>query len=93
MEKNMEKQVSILIVDDNIQLRRVIRVQLESAGFEVENLFTEVIPGYGTDLWVKDFLERNHYPTALRGEQMYCLAKKRSGRPTVRYPHFLYEGC
>src|ERR1700722_5749514 len=25
----------ILIVDDNIQLRRVIRVQLESAGFEV----------------------------------------------------------
>jgi len=44
-------------------------------------------------MWVKDFLERNGYSTALRGEQMYCIATKRSGRNTVRYPHFLYEGC
>jgi SAM-dependent methyltransferase len=70
-----------------------LREAVESAGFDVTNLFTEVIPGYGTDMWVKDFLERNGYSTALRGEQMYCIATKRSGRNTVRYPHFLYEGC
>lgn len=70
-----------------------LREAVESAGFEVENLFTEIIPGYRTDTWVKDFLERNGFSSAFRGEQMYCIAKKRAGRPTVRYPHFLYEGC
>ena len=69
-----------------------LRMAVESAGFEVENLFTEVIPGYGTDTWVKDFLERNGYSSAFRGEQMYCLARKRSAMPVVRYPGFLYEG-
>lgn len=68
-----------------------LRQTIESAGFEVENLFTEVIPGYGTDLWVPDFLKRNNYPTKLRGEQMYCIARKRSGRAVDRYPKFLYE--
>lgn len=70
-----------------------LREAVESAGFEVENLFTEVIPGYGTALWVKDFLERNSYSAALRGEQLYCIGRKRPGRPTIRYPHFLYDGC
>jgi SAM-dependent methyltransferase len=69
-----------------------LREAVESAGFEVENLFTEVIPGYGTDTWVKDFLERNGYSSAFRGEQMYCIARKRTGRAIVRYPGFLYEG-
>jgi len=72
---------------------RELQEAVESAGFEVTNLFTEVIPGYGTDMWVKDFLERAGYSTTLRGEQMYCIATKRSGRKTIRYPHFLYEGC
>jgi SAM-dependent methyltransferase len=71
-----------------LELREVV----ESAGFEVENLFTEVIPGYGTDAWVKMFLERNGYSSAMRGEQLYCLARKRAGRRIVRYPRFLYEG-
>ncbi len=70
-----------------------LREAVESAGFEVERLFTEVIAGYNTDLWVKDFLERNNYSAALRGEQLYCIARKRSGRKVVRYPHFLYDGC
>jgi len=69
-----------------------LREAVESAGFEVENLFTEVIPGYGTDTWVKMFLERNGYSSAMRGEQMYCLARKRAGRRIMRYPKFLYEG-
>jgi SAM-dependent methyltransferase len=70
-----------------------LREAVESAGFEVEHLFTEVIPGYNTDLWVKEFLERNNYSSAFRGEQLYCIAKKRAGRKVVRYPHFLYDGC
>jgi SAM-dependent methyltransferase len=69
-----------------------LREAIESAGFEVENLFTEVIPGYGTDKWVKEFLERNGYSSAFRGEQMYAIARKRSTLPVVRYPRFLYEG-
>ena len=69
-----------------------LREAVESAGFEVENLFTEVIPGYGTDSWVKDFLKRNGFSPAFRGEQMYCIARKRSTLPVVRYPKFLYEG-
>ena len=70
-----------------------LREAVESAGFEIENLFTEVIPGYGTETWVKDFLIRNGYSAAFRGEQMYCIARKRVGGKVVRYPHFLYEGC
>ncbi|MEO7141925.1 MAG: methyltransferase domain-containing protein, partial [Bryobacteraceae bacterium] len=64
---------------------------IQSAGFEIEYLFTEVIPGYNTDIWVRDFLERNRYPTALRGEQIYCVARKRSAAPVTRYPGFLYD--
>ncbi len=71
------------------ELRQVI----EAAGYEVENLFTEIIPGYGTDSWVKDFLERNGFSSAFRGEQMYCVARKRGHLPVTRYPGFLYEGA
>jgi SAM-dependent methyltransferase len=69
-----------------------LREAVESAGFEVEKLFTEVIPGYGTDVRMKSFLERNCYSTAHRGEQLYCIARKRAGRGVIRYPQFLYEG-
>jgi SAM-dependent methyltransferase len=70
-----------------------LKEAVESAGYEVENLFSEIIPGYGTDTWVRDFLERNGFSSAFRGEQLYVIAKKRAGRKIVRYPHFLYEGC
>jgi len=69
-----------------------LREAVESAGFDVEKLFTEVIPGYGTDVRMKSFLERNSYSTAHRGEQLYCIARKRAGRTVIRYPQFLYEG-
>lgn len=70
-----------------------LKQALEAAGFRVESLFTEKIEGYNSHLWVKTFLERFGYPTGLRGEQMYCLARKAAGAPQVRYPGFLYEGC
>jgi pimeloyl-ACP methyl ester carboxylesterase len=71
---------------------RELREAVESAGFEIENLFTEVIPGYGTEKWVKEFLQRNGFSAEFRGEQIYCIARKRSALPVVRYPRFLYEG-
>ena len=40
--------------------------------------------------WVQELLERNGFDTSLRGEQMYCLARKRSALPIERYPAFLY---
>jgi len=69
-----------------------LRQAIECAGFEVESLFTEVIHGYNCDLWVKEFLERNKYSTTLRGEQVYCVARKSRRAAITRYPHFLYEG-
>jgi SAM-dependent methyltransferase len=65
---------------------------IASAGFEIESLFTEVIPGYGTEKWVKEFLLRNGFSAEFRGEQTYCVARKRSALPVTRYPKFLYEG-
>lgn len=70
-----------------------LREALESAGFEVEYLFTDTIAGYNSFLWVRHFLERNGYDASLRGEQMYSIAHKRTGAPVRRYPPFLYEGC
>ncbi len=69
-----------------------LREAVVAAGFEVVSLFTEVIPGYGTETWVRDFLARNGYSDAFRGEQMYCIARKRGNLPVTRYPQFLYEG-
>ncbi|HEY4360385.1 MAG TPA: methyltransferase domain-containing protein [Bryobacteraceae bacterium] len=68
-----------------------LREAVESAGFEVESLFTDLIPGYGTDVRMKAFLERNQYSSEYRGEQLYVIARKRSDLPVTRYPGFLYE--
>ena len=68
-----------------------LREAVEAAGFEVESLFTEGIPGYGCETWVKEFLFRNGFSAEYRGEQMYCIARKRGALPVTRYPRFLYE--
>ena len=64
---------------------------LRSAGFAVEYLFTEKVAGYEADLYYRDILEMNDYPTALRGEQLYALGRKLAGAPITRFPKFLYE--
>jgi SAM-dependent methyltransferase len=64
---------------------------IAAAGLHVEYLFTEKIRGYDSDVWVADLLKQLDLPGALRGEQLYCLARKRSGAGTVRRPEFLYE--
>jgi SAM-dependent methyltransferase len=65
---------------------------LKAAGFEVEALFTDRIAGYDEGAWVKPLLEREGWDTTLRGEQTYCLARKRTGSARERYPPWLYAG-
>lgn len=64
---------------------------LRCAGFEADVLFTEVAPGYHVHLFVREILEQHNYPTHLRGEQMYCVARKIPGASITRYPGFLYD--
>jgi len=70
---------------------RELTEAIESAGFDIILLTTEVAPGYDNEERVQKLLERLSYPTNLRGEQMFCVARKRAGKPMVRYPKFLYD--
>jgi predicted SAM-dependent methyltransferase len=63
---------------------------VRAAGFQPEALFTERIGGFDEGTWVKALLEREGFDTRLRGEQTYCLARKRSGTQRERYPEWLY---
>ena len=64
---------------------------IAAAGLHVEYLFTEKIGGYNSDVWVLELLKQLDLPGELRGEQLYCLARKRGDASTVRRPEFLYE--
>ncbi|MDX2149827.1 MAG: methyltransferase domain-containing protein [Bryobacteraceae bacterium] len=69
------------------ELRRV----LESAGFEVELLLTRPGRPIETRDLIEDLLLRYGFPTTLRGEQIYCLARKPGHQPQQdRFPSFLY---
>jgi SAM-dependent methyltransferase len=63
---------------------------LDAAGFAVEALFTERIAGFPETGWVEEIIEAHGLPTDLRGEQIYCLARKRRSGKITRYPEFLY---
>jgi len=62
----------------------------KAAGFEVETLITMRMAGCNECGWVRDLLEREKFDTHLRGEQIYCLMRKREGCTIDRYPSFLY---
>jgi SAM-dependent methyltransferase len=68
-----------------------LREAVESAGFEIETLFTEPIAEFSMNRPMWNFLEEHGYNTSLRGEQTYCVAVKRTGLPVTRYPKFLYS--
>jgi hypothetical protein len=64
---------------------------LESAGFAVDALLTQPGRGVETKDLIEDILLRYGFPTGLRGEHIYCLARKtpaHGGRN--RFPPFLY---
>jgi SAM-dependent methyltransferase len=68
-----------------------LRAALTAAGYEIETLVTEPIAEFAMNLGMWNFLEEHGYNTSLRGEQIYCVAIKRSDLPVTRYPQFLYE--
>lgn len=64
---------------------------LRAAGFEIENLITERMDGAQHSTWVLDILTANGFDTSLRGEQIYCLARKSQSGAGERFPPFLYS--
>jgi SAM-dependent methyltransferase len=65
---------------------------LEAAGFEVTVLATERMKGAEHATWALDVLGANGFDTSLRGEQIYCIARKKTPASVNRYPGFLYAG-
>lgn len=63
---------------------------LHAAGFEIEHLFTKVARDYRSHEWVLNLLRDLGFSIHLRGEQMYCIARKATA-VQERYPGFLYE--
>jgi SAM-dependent methyltransferase len=63
---------------------------VKAAGFEVTRLFTTFIEEFSSHLPLLKFLAENGYDTENRGEQTWCLARKRGDLPVDRYPWFLY---
>jgi SAM-dependent methyltransferase len=67
---------------------REIGEAVKAAGFEVERLFTTVIEEYRGQ-WratMIAILEEHGYNPEYRGEQTWCLARKRGSLPVDRYP-------
>jgi SAM-dependent methyltransferase len=64
---------------------------VKAAGFEVVQLFTTFIAEYASHLPLLKLLEENGYSTENRGEQSWCLARKRADLPVDRYPYFIYS--
>lgn len=62
----------------------------KAAGFEVTKLFTTFIDEFSSHLPLLKFLEDSGYDPENRGEQTWCLARKRADLPVDRYPFFLY---
>lgn len=64
---------------------------MKAAGFEIERLFTTFLEEYEGHRPLLQLLEANGYDTENRGQQTWCVARKRSELPVNRYPFFLYD--
>jgi SAM-dependent methyltransferase len=65
---------------------------VKAAGFEVERLFTTFLEEYDSHVPLLEILKANGYSAENRGQQTWCLARKKSSLPIDRYPFFLYAG-
>ena len=63
---------------------------LRAACFGIESLTTERAQGATHATWVLEILRDNGFETCLRGEQIYCLARKERNCVPDRFPQFLY---
>ncbi len=64
---------------------------VKAAGFEIELHFTTFIEEFSEHRHLLKFLALNGYATENRGEQTWCLARKRASLPVDRYPWFIYN--
>jgi len=64
---------------------------MKAAGFEIEQLFTTFLEEYESHRPLLELLEASGYNTENRGQQTWCVARKRSDLPVNRYPLFLYD--
>ena len=62
---------------------------LRMAGFGIETRFTDRTSA-ANSTWVIPLLAQLGFDTELRGEQIYCLARKQDNSDVERYPAFLY---
>ncbi len=65
---------------------------VKAAGFEIVQLFTTFIEEYSSHQPLLRLLAEHGYSTENRGEQSWCLARKRPDLPIDRYPYFIYSG-
>jgi SAM-dependent methyltransferase len=63
---------------------------VKAAGFEVTKLFTTFLEDFASHVPLLKLLEEHGYNTENRGEQTWCVARKRADLPVDRYPWFLY---
>jgi SAM-dependent methyltransferase len=69
-----------------------IRTVLESAGFVIEQLFTEHAENSPSSTWAYEILSRHGFSTEDRGEQIYVLALKGHADGDSAAPPFLIAG-
>jgi SAM-dependent methyltransferase len=63
---------------------------VKAAGFEIDRLFTTGIKEYAGHWPLLTLLQEQGYSTENRGEQTWCLARKRQALPINRFPSFIY---
>jgi SAM-dependent methyltransferase len=63
---------------------------VKAAGFEVTKLFTTFMDEFASHRPLLKLLAENGFDTENRGEQGWCLARKRADLPVDRYPWFIY---
>ena len=63
---------------------------VKAAGFELDRLFTTGIEEYAGHWPLLALLQEQGYSTEDRGEQTWCLARKRDSLPITRFPSFIY---
>jgi SAM-dependent methyltransferase len=64
---------------------------VKAAGFEIAQIFTTGIEEYTGHKPLLQLLREHGYSAENRGEQSWCLARKRSDLPMDRYPACLYS--
>jgi SAM-dependent methyltransferase len=63
---------------------------VKAAGFEIDRLFTTTIEEYAGHWPLLALLQEQGYSTQDRGEQTWCVARRKRTLPINRFPSFIY---